>query len=369
MPRGGYIAPLYKQAKRISWQYFKNYTRLIPGVKYNEAELRIDVPPDRQIQLFGADSPHDLRGGYFDSVVIDEFAHVNPILWGQIIRPSLSDRQGFAMLIGTPFGRSNQFKQFYDRAGNLPGWFRTRLAWQDTGVIPDEEIAAIRSETEPEEFAQEYEVSWSAAIKGAFYGRQMQIAEDDGRITGVPYDSALPVFTSWDLGIRDYTVVLFWQVLGSQVRMIDAEMFTSTGLPDIIAALRKKPYQFYKRHFAPHDIRVRELGSGQSRYEIAQKLGIEFTICPNHHVHDGITSFRSMIGRCWFDETNCFDVIEALRVYRTEFDEDKKTFKLSPVHDWSSHPADACRVFAICQDMTGDFSGDLDYGELDRAAF
>lgn len=343
-PRFAYIAPLYKQAKTVAWDYLKHYSSAFPDARVNEAELRVDFANCR-IQLFGADNPDAMRGQYFDGVVLDEYAQMNPKLWNQVIRPALSDRLGWAIFIGTPMGH-NQFYHLYQEAESRKGWSRFLYRASETSLIAEEELEAAKQDMTDEEFEQEYECSWSAAIRGAFWGKEMATAEKDGRITNVPADPAVQVETWWDLGVADSTVIWFVQRVGQEIHVIDYYENTGEGLPHYAKMLDSKDY-IYGAHIAPHDIEVRELGSGKSRKEIAFSLGIDFQVAPKLSVADGIDAVRNMIPRCWFDKEKCKVGIEALQQYRIEFNDRLRTFKTTPLHDWASHAADSFRYGAV----------------------
>jgi phage terminase large subunit len=340
-----YIAPLYKQAKSVAWDYAKFFSSKVPNVKVNESELRIDFPNGGRLQLLGADNPDSLRGIYIDQVVIDEVAQMPPKLWTEVVRPAISDRKGSVIWIGTPKGH-NIFYDLYRQGQSEEEWFTAVYKASETGILDDVELRAAKKTMSEAEYDQEYECSWSAAILGAYYAKEMADAEEDGRITNVPYDPALPVITSWDLGVNDQTVVWFWQVYSSEIRAIDCKAWSGTGLPDIVKELSELPY-VYSQHIAPHDIMVKELGSGLTRFEIAQNLGISFDVAPKQPVVDGINATRSMIPRIWFDAENCQTGIEALRQYRTEFNDRLGVFKNAPLHDWTSDYCDSVRYFAV----------------------
>jgi hypothetical protein len=353
-PRYAYIAPLYKQAKSVAWDYLKQYTRPIPGTKFNEAELRADLPNGARIQLFGADNPDALRGIYLDGVVLDEYAQMNARLWPQVVRPALSDRLGWAVFIGTPMGH-NAFYELY-RDANADNWFKAMHKASETGIVHREELEAARRDMSPEEYDQEFECSWQAAIRGAYYGKLIAEIEDKGQIGNVAYDSTLKVETWWDLGVGDSTVIWFVQRAGSEIHVIDYYEMTGEGLPHYAKVLQDRGY-IYGRHIAPHDIKVRELGSGKSRLEIGQSLGIKFDIAPKQSVDDGISAVRSMIPKCWFDRDKCKQGLEALRQYRADYDDRLRTFRTKPLHDWTSHAADAFRYGAVAIPET-DYSTD-----------
>ena len=354
--RGAYIAPLYSQAKRIAWQYIQDFTRKIPGVAYNQAELTVKFPDGRSIILLGADNPDNIRGMYFDSVVLDEFAQMSPRMFSEIVRPALADRKGKAIFIGTPQGHNN-FYDLYQRSKTMDDWSSYYLKWDDTNILDPEEVEAARKEMSEPEFEQEFECSWSAAIRGAYYAKEM----DEAFVGSVPHDKTKKVITSWDLGMADSTVIWFWQIVGAEIRAIDLMEFQSTGLPDIVAKMGEKNYN-YAQHILPHDVRVRELGTGKSREEVLKSLGVKCTIAPNQKVADGINALRNMISRMCFDESKCMQGVEALRQYRTEYDDKRQVFRQAPLHDWTSHFADAARYFAVTKHKIHENKFD-DWGE------
>jgi hypothetical protein len=346
MPRGHYFAPFLKQARSIAWDYLKIITSPVQGMQFNKSELTATFPSGARIQLHGADNPDTFRGQYSDSVVLDEVAQMSPRMWGEVIRPALADRQGNALFIGTPFGRMNLFYDLYERAENLDGWFRKRWTVEDTNIIPPAELEMLKAEMQHEEYEQEMMCSWSAQVRGAYWAEKLDIADREGRIGAVPYDESVRVSTCWDLGMNDSTAIWFWQMAGREIHLIDYQEYTGMGLPDIIRDLNSRPY-IYDMHIGPHDLRVRELGTGASRLDTARNLGVSFTVARNIPVIDGISAVRDMLGRCWFDEVKCRAGIEALRLYRSEYDDKKRVLSLRPIHDWTSHASDAMRYLAV----------------------
>jgi phage terminase large subunit len=356
--RYAFVAPQYNQAKSIAWDLLKNMCKDMPGVEFNESELRVDFPNTSRIRLFGADNPKQpMRGQRFDGIVLDEVAQMPVNFWGEVVRPALADRKGWAVFIGTPAGK-NLFYDFYQQSKTDDDWTSLFLSVDKTGIIDDEELAGMRRTMRDNEYEQEMLCSFDAAIRGAFYGNEMKNAE--ARVTNVPHDPMLPVITSWDLGVADSTVIWYWQVLSSgEIRAINCQQFEGMGLPDIV---QQMPRYNYSQHILPHDVRVRELGSGKSRLEVLSALGLDVTVAPNQPISDGINAFRGLIARIWFDVDKCGTGVEALRQYRTEFDPKLNAFKKTPRHDWSSHFADAARYFAITPWQTGQWAGDIEYG-------
>lgn len=344
-PRFAYLAPTYKQAKMIAWDYLKQFSNVVKGRVFNESELRVDFPNGARIQLFGADNPDSLRGVYLDGVILDEVAQMRPSVWTTIIRPALSDRKGWAWFIGTPQGK-NMLYELAERAKQEDGWKLFIFKASETNLIDAKELESARKEMSPDEYEQEFECSWSAAIKGAYYADIIDRIEKNSQITNVPYDANLGVSTWWDLGMNDDTTIWFAQVAGREIRIIDCYDNSGEGLQHYAQVLNAKGYT-YESHNAPHDIQVREIGTGKSRIETAKSLGINFKVVPNLSVYDGISAVRGILSRCYFDKTKCAQGLEALRHYKKEYDEKRGVFKTQPLHDWSSHYADAFRYFAV----------------------
>ena len=343
--RFAYLAPTYTQGKTIAWDYLKEFSQPVPGTKANESELRVDFPNGSRVRIFGCDRPDALRGIYLDGVVLDEYAQMPANLFGEVVRPSLSDRKGYAIWIGTPQGK-NAFYDLYRQADGRSEWFTAMYKASDTGILDKDELKDAQSIMTDDEYEQEYECSWQASIKGAYYAKWMNEADKEGRITSVPYDPALAVHTAWDLGVGDATAIWFFQAYGRELRIIDYYEASGEGLPYYAKILQERGY-VYGDHYAPHDIAVRELGSGRSRKEIALNLGIRFQVVAKQSIDDGIEAVRSVLPRCYFDSEKARQGIDSLIHYHKEFDQKRGEFKNRPYHDWSSHASDAFRYLAV----------------------
>ena len=344
--RVAYIAPYLSQAKAVAWDYALEFTRDIPEIKVNHSELRIDFLNGARFRLFGADNYNAMRGLYFDAVVLDEMADFPASAWSNVIRPALADRRGSATFISTPKGK-NEFWELWHEAQDDPNWFTAMLKASDTSILDQEELDEARRTMGDDRYEQEFECSFEAAIQGAFYAKEMKEATENGRITRVPYDRAASVITAWDLGIGDSTAIWFAQFVGQEIRIIDYYENSGVGLDHYAKVLLDKEYH-YEQHILPHDVQVKELGTGKSRLETLDALGIRnIEIAPKLAVEDGIQAARTMIPKCWFDADNCTRGIEALRQYRRDFDEKLKTWRGRPLHDWTSHGADAFRYLAV----------------------
>jgi len=350
-PRFAYIAPTYSQAKDVAWGYLKHYSQVIPGLKMSESELWVEYPNGARIRLYGADNYDRMRGLYHDGVTIDEPAQMDPRAWPEVIRPTLSDYAGWGTFIGTPAGRDWFYKIDLNEDGTkAENFYRLTLKASETGIIPETELQSLKSGLTEEQYAQEFECSFEAAVIGAYFGKLMAQAETDKRITGVPYEPTAQVYTAWDLGIRDSTAIWFAQVIGREIHVIDYYEASGVDLGHYVREINSKPYLF-AGHIVPHDAQAKELGTGKSRLEVLESLGLKnITVAAMHRVEDGINGVRTIIPRCWFDARKCARGIDALKLYRSEYDEKLQALKPRPVHDWTSHAADAFRYLAMTLD-------------------
>jgi hypothetical protein len=339
-PRFAYVAPFTSQAKDVAWSYLEQHAAAVPGASASVSELRVDLPNTARIRLYGADNYDRLRGIYLDGVVLDEFADMDPRAWSQVIRPALADRQGWAAFIGTPKGR-NAFWELYERAAASPDWFALRLKASQTGLVSAAELAALKAELSADEYAREMETSFDAAVAGAYYAEALTLADGEGRIGRVAHDPAAEVHAAFDLGIGDATAVWLAQFVGREIRLIDYIENSGVALDWYARALRERPYA-YAPLILPHDARARELGTGKSRMEMLQGLGFAVRIAPRLAPLDGIEAVRRLLARTWIDAGRCEAGLRALRDYREKTDP-KRRVSLGPLHDWTSHPADALR--------------------------
>lgn len=350
-PRTGqlyaYVAPFYTQAKGVAWDYLKEFSRPIPGIKINEAELRIDYPNGNRIQLFGADNADRMRGLAFSGLVADEFGDWKPSVWGYVIRPALADRNGWAVIIGTPKGR-NQFCETYETAARSTDWLALMLKASETGLLPASEIEALRKELTEDAYRQEMECDFEAALPGAYYGRELREMTESGRVVEIEYDEAIPVYTAWDLGYDDDTAIWFYQVIAGEIRVLDFYNASGENIEHYAKVVKDKGYK-YALHWLPHDARPKTLAAGgRSILDQLIENGVKPAyIVPQLSVQDGIQAVRKMLPRVYFDRDKCAYGLMALRQYQREYDEDKKMFRDKPRHDWTSHAADAFRMAAV----------------------
>lgn len=348
-PQLAYVAPTYRMAKRIAWDYVKRYTAPIAGSKANASELSVRLPNGAKLMLLGADSIHDLRGIYLHGAVLDEYALMSPRVFPEVILPALMDYQGWAILAGTPLG-ANQLKRAYVRAaaGTDPNWRAHMLRASETGMISPADLQVAKENMSAEEYAQEFECSFEAVIKGAYYGELIAQAEREGRLTRVDYDPALPVIVAVDLGMRDAFACGFLQEHPSagQVRLFDYREFHGKGLAAVKAEIDRMGYPV-AHWIGPHDLAVRELGTGRSRLEVARGLGMNFAVAANLPLEDGREAVRQVLPSLWIDAVRCETFIDAMRQHRAVYDEALEIEGKGALHDWTSHGADMFRYYCV----------------------
>jgi hypothetical protein len=362
-----YYAPSYAQAKRVAWNYIKEFTAGT-GTTYNEAELKANMPNGGIIQLGSADNPDSSRGIYSDYAVLDEPAQMPPRMWTEVLRPALADRKGGALFIGTPQGRHGLFWEMWEQAVGQEDWWRGMYKASETGIVDKAELRAARRVMSKSEYDQEFECSWEASVKGAYWGEAIAKIEAAGQITTVRPEPGKSVYCAFDLGINDATAVWFFQIAGfNEYRFIDYDEFQNVGLTDIVEELRSKPYQ-YGPWILPHDVEIRSLSTGITRLETMENLGVDVVVAPKKEVIDGIEEARQILSNCWFDREKCRDGLEALRQFCSTFDEKHLVLKLKPLHNWASHGADSFRYFAVTDKamLLNKWGARLDYSQMDR---
>ena len=358
-----YILPTYRQAKQIIWDGIDasgfRFMDHIPAeliASKNESELRVELRNGSAIQLLGSDNIDRIVGVNPVGVVFSEYSLQDPHAY-DFYRPILNENGGWALFNGTPRGK-NHFYHLYQAIKDDPTWYSSILTVDDTlrdapgeqggPVVTPEMLAQDRAEGLDEDLLrQEYYCDFSGVQTGSYYGRLIEIAEAEGRITDVPWNPRAPVFTVWDLGVADAMVVIFAQLNGARVDIIDYIEKRGEGLSYFASELFRKPYT-YSTHYAPHDIKARELTTGKTRWELARDLGLPFREVKKMSVQDGIDSLRSMFPRLWIDRTRCARLISCLTNYHKMYDPKKQEYNKDPVHDWSSHGADAARYLSIC---------------------
>lgn len=359
---GGYwhMLPQANQARKAIWDAVNPHTgkRRIDEAfpveireSTREQDMFIRFKNGATWQVLGSDNYNALVGSPPVGVVYSEYALSDPSSWA-FLRPILAENGGWALFISTPRGR-NHLARLYQYAKDAPDWFAQKLTVDDTKVISPttiaKELAELTAERGPQEaqamIQQEYYCSFDAAIPGAYYGSLIEKLERDGSIGRVPHDPAFLVGTAWDIGYGDSTAIWFYQAIGREIRVIDYYENNGTDIAHYAKVLTDKGYNYYD-HILPHDA-----GHGDIRGSTVADMLSQLKVKPNRvlpidHVDSGIHAVRLFLPRCVFDAKNCERGLDALRAYRREWNETMQTFKDKPLHDWSSHAADAFRYLA-----------------------
>jgi len=341
-PQLAYVAPNYSQAKRIAWEYLKHYSEpLIEQI--HESELRVTLKTKAKIYLLGAEKAQSLRGMYLDGVILDEYAQIKPSVLSQVILPCLSDRQGWATIMGTPMGK-NHFYDIYKRASNDPLWYSKILKASDSGIISEDELATIKSNMDLSDYQQEYECSFDAALRGAIYGVEIEKAEQERRIGEFALDPHLPLDVICDIGFADDTVLIFFQQHRDGILV--HEVYSNNEL-EWDHYLDQMDTRSIRDVYLPHDARAKNLQTGRSIVEMTIRRGYRPRVVPDHKLRDGIAAARKLLPYVYWNQSLCSHAIEAMKSYRRQWDDKKSCYSENPVHDWTSHVADAFRYLAV----------------------
>lgn len=367
-PKYAYIGPSFSQTKDLIWNYLHQYTAPIPGMRFSETELSAIFPNGGRINLYGGAQAYErLRGLYLDGVCMDEFALLHPDAFHVVVRPTLADYGGFALLSGTPQGRDH-FYEIYEHAGKFPdSWDRFIIPYTETTALPIDEVDEIRRVQTPNQFAREMLCSFDAPVEGSYYGDIINELRMKGRVTKVPHASEAGTITAWDLGMHDYTSIVFAQRVGRELRIIDYIQDQNKPLDWYVKQIQMRGYT-YIGHILPHDVKVKEMGTGKSRYEILEALQLPVTICPSHRIDDGISAVRSILPDAWIDSERCEQLLIALAAYQSAPNVNLGTANNRPLHNWASHAADATRYLAVGLDMVlGWASSESGWGDRFRS--
>lgn len=344
--RYAYVAPYYRQAKDVAWQYLKQFGGGAI-VKTRESQLRVELFNGAWITLYGADNPDALRGLYLDGIILDEAGDMRPSLWSDVILPTLVDRHGWAVFIGTPKGK-NHFYDIYEKAVSKPDtWFTMMLKASESGLIAQEDLDELRELQEESSYAQEFECSFDASVKGSYYNDIFLAHELVGT---APYDPNYPVSVASDLGKTDSTAFWFWQnTHDCGIQLIDYYENDGQELEHYFMLLDSKPYK-YDTMWLPHDAVAKTLSAKKATIQqfiewVDGRWRVQRQ--PRLSIQHGIDAARYVLKHCWFDDKKCAKGINALQHYKRKYNELLKVFSDTPQHDWASNGADAFRGFAL----------------------
>jgi hypothetical protein len=352
-----YCGPYFGQAVQTAWGYLKEAVRGLPDVKISESRHEILLPNSSKIRVFGIDNVDAMRGLYFDGVVCDEFGMWEGRAWTEVIRPCLADRQGFAIFIGTPNGKNAFYDKYQEAKADPKRWFYAEIKASTSRILPESELEDLRVELDPDEYAQEMECSWTASVRGSYYGKHIDQIEERGQLTSIEADPSEPVSLAMDLGFADAAAIWFWQIIDGQVRFIDYWEGSGYDAEEVIDILELKPYR-YDVMWLPHDARAHTFQSKKSVMDIFREHDAPVRQVPNPDAGKGLTHGINAVRKVLrtyplaFDAVKCRTGIEALRSYSRKFDADKKVFADKPNHDQYSHGADAFRYACLALDPT-----------------
>lgn len=348
-PQLAYIAPTYAQAKRIAWEYLKDYVRPFLKEPPNESELRVDLKNNGRIFLAGSDNPDSLRGLYLDGAVIDEAASSHPSVWTQIIRPALADRNGWAVLASTPKGKNHFYDMWLSAEAN-PEWYRLLIRADESQIIPAKELLLLRQEMPTDEFEQEMLCSFTATSKGAILFREIEEAAATGRIVDYEiHDPTSEVYVAADLGFRDTAAFWFAQKTPTGIQCIDYMEDAGLDADDWIERLKNAQFP-PDEVWLPHDARARTFTTRNSALETFLRAGIQVRVVPRTTVLDRINAARVVARHTTFNGVRCRSGLSSLREWTFEWNADTKSYSRTPMHNWASHGADA---FSYLSQMIG----------------
>ena len=346
-----YVGPFRAQAKKIAWTYLKDFTEGLRKGPPRESDLSVTLHSGATITLYGADNPDALRGLFFDGIVLDEYGDMRPSIWGEVVLPTLLDRKGWSVFIGTPKGK-NHFYQMVQRAKTEDNWYELTLKASDSGLLDEDSLALAKAEMTDAQYQQEMECSFEAAVLGAYYSdiiaemEKICVDHDKPRIGDYPYDPHEVVHCSADLGYTDSTAFWFWQLTEEGPILIDYEEYDGQPLEFYFDMLKNKGYQ-YADMWLPHDAKATSLQTGRSTVEQFLDAGFPCRVVPKLAVQHGIDAARLIMPQCRINKATCYSGIEALRAYKRSFNEKTQQFANKPLHDWASNGSDSFRYFSL----------------------
>lgn len=359
-----YCLPTFSQARSVIWEgktndggSFLDYVPELAVNKLRHDAMTIHLINGSIIKLIGSDSYNtSIIGSNPRMIIFSEYALADENAYKLAAMPIMRANNGIVAMISTPRGK-NHLWELYQIARNSEDWFTQFLTIEQTGHISVDEVKKeIQTGEISEDLAlQEYYCSFEMGQEGSYYAKYLDKMKLKGQIGTVPWEPYHKVYTAWDLGIKDPTCIIFFQVIGEVVRIIDYYEASDHGMDHFARLLSSKPY-VYAKHFPPHDIMARESARGLTKREMYKELGILFTEPIQIDILDGIELVRRTFAKLWIDEKNCKQLIKSLENYREEFDIKKRIYKGRPLHDWSSHASDAmrylCAALPKCQSGT-----------------
>ena len=367
-----HILPTYSQAKKVIWDSSTNDGKRILDYipkevveSKNGQQMQIRLTNGSLYQLIGSDNIDSLVGSNPKIIIFSEYAIQSPAAW-DYLRPILDVNRGYAIFISTPRGK-NHFHDLKNMANKSPDWFCEVLPVNETGVLNEAEIQKMRDEGVSEEhIQQEFYCSFSRGVEGSYYGRLIEKARDEGRICNVPYDTRSPVHTAFDIGFGDSTSIVFWQEVGGELRIIDFYENQGEGIAHYAKILQNKPY-VYGTHYMPHDAGSGSIQTGRTLQDVAYEQGLKATVLERENdISIGIEAVRAMLSVAYIDQNKCLHLIKCLENYHKKFNEKTQSYSETPLHDWTSHAADATRYMANARIQYGRGPGSMTIDSLNK---
>lgn len=348
-----HVLPTYAQGRKIIWEgrtkEGKPFLDAFPKelvVRRRDDEMMLWLTNGSIYQVVAADQFDTLVGTNPVGIVLSEYSLQHPRFW-DFVRPVLAENNGWALFIYTPRGRNHGWDLLEAARKNEATWFSQVLTVEDTKAITLAAVEAERAAGMPEELIQqEFYCSFDAGLVGSYYGQQIKMLREQGRIALYPYDPKYPVMTGWDIGVGDETAIWWAQDVGPFCRLLEYYEAAGAGVEHYAKHIFERPYA-YHRHFWPHDGGKTEWGSGQTLIETAHSLGLRVHVLPRMAVEDGIQSVRNLLAIAQINEPDCKVGLRAITEYTKEWDDKKKRFLESPDHNWASNGADALRTLAM----------------------
>jgi hypothetical protein len=355
--------PEYAMARKAIWDAVNPHTGIrrideaFPQAlreSTREHDMHITFKNGSTWSCIGSDSYNRTVGSSAAGIVYSEYALCNPSAWAYH-RPMIEENNGWAAFITTPRGRNHAWDML-NHARRAEGWFSEVLTAVDTGALTRQQlddslaeyVSLYGADMGRAAYESEYMCSFSAAIMGAYYALECAEVRNEGRILDIEPDLDRPVDRAWDLGVRDDTAVWWYQARGGQLLILDVMAGSQVGVEhhrDEIFKRHQERGWIHGNDYVPHDAKIKEWGSGRTRVETMQSMGLSPILVPLAGLEDGINAVRRTLPLCVF-HPRCEAGIAALENYQREWDDDKKTFKLNPLHNWASHYSDAFRYLA-----------------------
>jgi phage terminase large subunit len=360
-----HCTPEYTQSRKAIWTAINPHTGKRRIDEAFPIELRANTLDNEMFirfkngstwQCIGSDTYNTTVGASVAGIVYSEWALANPSAWAYH-RPMLEENNGWAAFISTPRGR-NHAHAMHQHAKQSPEWFSELLTVDDTGAMSEAALAETLAEytalygadVGAAQYRQEYFCDFHAAILGAYFAMEMAQVRAEGRVLEVEAIADLPVHRAWDLGVTEDTSVWWFQLQGPQVVVLDHYATSGAGVEHYAEVIEKRGKQYGWKDgtdYVPHDAKVKEWGSGKTRVETMQKFGLRPELVPFATFQDGINAARRTLPLCVFHPRCETGGLDALEQYRREWDDDKKAFKATDVHDWCAHPAAAFRYLSL----------------------